>query len=167
MFYIVGCNHGIQPGTGGFTALDTADQNEQRAYFRAVIQEICVANGIEIVLEEYGDLEETIGNQLADHFRIPWRDINTSNADKDRMGIPQDYVAGPYSDEQRANWNYQREQFMLAKICEYRKNTTDILIICGFDHMRSLALLLAEKGAQVQETDYRRLEWYRSGVFHD
>ncbi len=96
MIHIVGCNHGIQLGIGGFAALDTAEQNEQRAHFRALLEGICEGQAVQIVLEEDGAPEETAGEQIATQRNIPWININTSNEDKNQMGIPIDYVAGPW-----------------------------------------------------------------------
>ena len=75
MFYIVGCNHGIQVCTGGLAEFDRADQNEQRAHFRGMLGEICANRRIEIVLEEDGGPEETAAEQIADRHDIPWHDI--------------------------------------------------------------------------------------------
>ncbi len=60
-FHIVGCNHGIQVGTGGFAALDGVAANEQREHFRAMLSSICAQSGIDSVFEEDGGPEETAG----------------------------------------------------------------------------------------------------------
>jgi hypothetical protein len=164
VFHIVGCNHGIQTGTGGFANFDGADQNDQRGHFRTMVENICVNDATQIVLEEDGDPEETAAKQIADRHRIPWRDINTSNNDKDRMGIPRDYVSGAYDAEQKREWHHQREQFMLERINEYGKGAQALLIICGFVHVQHLAALLAQ-GGTVQPTDYRTLGWFRRDIF--
>jgi hypothetical protein len=164
---IVGCNHGIQVGRGGFTGLDRPDQNEQRKHFRAMLEEICAENRIQIVLEEDGDVEETTGKQLADQNRIPWRDINTSHEDKDRLGIPRDYAIGPYTLEQKGDWNRQRERFMVEKINEYRGGAQSLLVICGFAHLQPLVEILGRDRTPIRMWDYRRLPWYREGVFND
>jgi hypothetical protein len=164
---IVGCNHGIQVGRGGFTGLDRPDQNEQREYFRAMLEEICAENKIQIALEEDGDVEETTGKQVADQNAIPWRDINTSDEDKDRLGIPRNYAIGPYTSEQKSDWNRQRERFMVEKINEYGCDTRILLVICGFDHLQPLVEILGRDGTPVRMCDYRRLPWFREGVFAD
>jgi hypothetical protein len=164
VFHVVGCNHGIQPGTGGFADFDGVDENEQRGHFRTMLEDICVNHSIQIVLEEDGDPEETAAKQIADSHKIPWRDINTSNNDKDRMGIPRDYVSGAYDAEQKREWHRQREQFMLEKINEYGKGAQALLIICGFVHVQHLVDLL-DRGGTVQPTDYKNLGWYRRDIF--
>lgn len=148
---------------GGFAALDTADQNEQRAHFRVLLESICEDQAIRIVLEEDGAPEETAGEQIAAQRNIPWADINTSNDDKVQMRIPIDYVSGPYTEDQKSNWNHQRELFMVGKINEHRSEGESLLIICGFVHMQPLADLLGQDDAQ--QWDYRSLDWYRTGVF--
>lgn len=165
MIHIVGCNHGIQLGIGGFAALDTAEQNEQRAHFRALLEGICEGQAVQIVLEEDGAPEETAGEQIATQRNIPWIDINTSNEDKNQMGIPIDYVAGPYTEAQKNNWNHQRELFMVGKVNEHRGQNASLLIICGFVHMLPLADILEQDGTPIQTRNYRNLDWYLPGVF--
>ena len=167
MIHIVGCNHGIQVGIGGFTGLDPADQNEQRAHFRVLLENICEEQAIQIVLEEDGAPEETAGEQIAAQRNIPWTDINTSNNDKTQMGIPIDYVTGPYTEDQKSNWNHQRELFMVGKINEHRSEGESLLIICGFVHVQPLGEILGQDGTSVQQWDYRNLDWYLPGVFEE
>jgi hypothetical protein len=165
VFHIVGCNHGIQVGTGGFAALDGAAANEQREHYRAMLSSICTQNGIDSVFEEDGSPEETAGQQLAGQLGIRWSDVNTSNHDKQEMGIPQNYVAGDYPAELKDKWNRQREEFMASKIKAERGNAKTSLVICGFDHISPLADLLAQDGTQVHKYDYRDLPWHQHGVF--
>jgi hypothetical protein len=165
LIHIVGCNHGIQVGIGGFTGLDPPEQNEQRAHFRALLESICDGQAIQIVLEEDGAPEETAGEQIAAQRTIPWIDINTSNDDKNQMGVPIDYVTGPYTEDQKNNWNHQRELFMAGKINEHRSEGESLLIICGFTHMQPLAKILEQDGTPIQLRDYRNLDWYLPGVF--
>ncbi len=165
MIHIVGCNHGIQVGVGGFADYDTAEQNEQRAHFRALLESICEEQAIQIVLEENGAPEETAGEQIAAQLSISWADINTSNDDKIQMGIPTDYVTGPYTEEQKNTWNHQRELFMMGKINEHRREGESLLIICGFAHIQPLGEILGQDGTSIQICDYRNLDWYLTGVF--
>jgi hypothetical protein len=165
MSYVVGCNHGIQPADSILTALDTPEQNEQRVYFRDMLAEIIAIGEIQIVCEEWGDVEQTAAHRLALRQGIPWRNINTSNRDKDRMGIPRDYDQGPYAEEQKNQWNRLRERFMLNRIIHYGENAQNALIICGFVHFEPLARLLAQHGTPVEWRDYKTLPWYRRGVF--
>jgi hypothetical protein len=165
LIHVVGCNHGIQVGIDGFAGLDPAEQNEQRAHFRALLESICEEQAIQIVLEEDGAPEETAGEQLATQRDIPWIDINTSDDDKHQMGIPIDYVTGPYAEDQKNNWNHQRELFMVGKINEHRSEGESLLIICGFAHMQPLADILGQDGTLIQIWDYRNLDWYLLGVF--
>jgi hypothetical protein len=165
LIHVVGSNHGIQVGIGGFAGLDTAEQNEQRAHFRALLESICEGQAIQIVLEEDGAPEETAGEQIATQRDIPWIDINTSNDDKNQMGIPIDYVAGPYTEEQKNYWNHERDLFMVGKINEHRSEGESLLVVCGFAHMQPLADILGQDGTPVQIWDYRNLDWYLPAVF--
>jgi hypothetical protein len=162
-FSAVGCNHGIQV-CGPFSELDSADQREQRGHFAALLEDIIKREMIDFIGEEDGSVEETIAEHLAEACNIPHRNINTSNTDKDRMEIPRNYDEGPYTNEQKAYWHRQREQFMLEKIREHRGDARNLLIVCGFTHLERLSGLLQQE-VTVQPIDYRKCEWYRAGVF--
>ena len=81
------------------------------------------------------------------------------------MGIPIDYVTGPYTDAEKNGWNHQRDLFMAGKINEHRSEDECLLIICGFVHMQPLADILGQDETQIQIWDYRNLGWYVPGVF--
>ena len=155
----------MQVGVGGFAGLDPAEQNEQRTHFRALLEGICEGQAIQIVLEEDGSAEETAGEQIAAQRNIPWIYINTSNDDKTQMGIPINYITGPYTEVQKNNWNHQRELFMVGKINEHRSEGESLLIVCGFAHMQPLTDMLGQDGVLVQQWDYRNFDWYLPGVF--
>lgn len=165
LYHIVGCNHGIQPGIGFLSALDGKEVNEQREHFTKLVRELCAEHELQIVLEEDGTVEETAGHQLAVERNIPWENINTTNEDKERMDIPRDYVDGPYDEERKREWSRQRETFMAGKIIAHQKASPRGLVICGFDHSEALMDLLKMRGIPTQVWDYRKLDWYRSGVF--
>jgi hypothetical protein len=130
-----------------------------------LLEGICEGQAIQIVLEEDGSAEETAGEQIAAQRNIPWIYINTSNDDKTQMGIPINYITGPYTEVQKNNWNHQRELFMVGKINEHRSEGESLLIVCGFAHMQPLTDMLGQDGVLVQQWDYRNFDWYLPGVF--
>lgn len=163
VFHIVGCNHGIQVGSSGFGEFDSADQKEQRRRFRELLDGICDRTGTEVVLEENGGPEETAAEQIAKGHRIPWYDINTTNEDKDRLGIPRNYVDEPHAEDQKEEWHRLRERVMVQKIKQHARYDQSVLIVCGFDHMSHIAELLQQGAVAVE--DYRERTWYRPGLF--
>lgn len=164
--YVVGCNHGIQVHPDGvWSADDPPEMQEQRKYFAALLEDIIRQKKIEFIGEESGGGEETSAEHLADKYKIqPPRNINTTNADLERMKIPNAYMTEAYSNEQKEHWHHQREQFMLARVREYRGSAENLLIVCGFDHFDRLSGLLQQEG-EVQQINYRKCKWYRKGVF--
>lgn len=162
--YIVGCNHGIQPN-GPLAKLDGADAQKQRAHFAALLESILKQAKIQLVGEEWGGGEPTIAENLARNYDVPYRDINTSRTDLEQMEIPCDYVKGPYTNQRKEQWHRHREQFMLEKIREFRGAAQNVLIVCGFTHLEQLSGLLQQEDATVEVVDYRKLAWYRPGVF--
>lgn len=167
MIYVVGCNHGIQPRREDWLGGDTAQAREQKLHFAGLIEEIIRDCGIQSVGEEWGREEITTAHALADNYGLRWANINTSPEDLDRLGIPRDYVEGIYPNEQEEQWHRQREQFMHQKIREHQGAAENLLIVCGFEHLRPLCDLLGQNGAAVEPIDYRERAWYQDGVFSD
>lgn len=166
MIYVVGCNHGIQlEPSGPFAALDGDDQQKQRALFAALLGDILKKGEIQFVGEEWGDVEPTIADVLAKKCNIPYKNVNTSETDKKRLGIPCNYVEGPFSEEQKEQWHRQREQFMFERIREYRGAARNLLVVCGFTHEERLSSLLVQEGTRPERIDYRKCSWYRPRVF--
>ncbi len=120
---------------------------------------------IQILPEEDGTPDETAAQQLAFNRDLPWENINTTNVDKDRMGIPRNYLHGPFNQDQKREWDRQREEFMAGKIVAHRNTAQNALVICGFDHSEPLATLLGADGIFVRVFDYKNLDWYRQGIF--
>jgi hypothetical protein len=167
MIYVVGCNHGIQPRDEDWLRGDTPEARDQKSRFTKVIAETIKEGEIQFVGEEWGRVETTIAHELAENCGIPWANINTSTADLKRMGIPCDYVKGPFTPEQKERWHRQREQFMLRRIQENRGAAQNLLIVCGFEHLQPLSDLLRRGGTTVAPVDYRELDWYQPGIFSE
>jgi hypothetical protein len=165
MIHIVGCNHGIQPGESIFTALDSVECQEQRAHFRELLQQILTHSAIQFIGEEWGDVETTIAERLADNLEIPWQNINTTEEDKQNMGIPPNYAHGPYSNEQKAAWNCLREQFMWERVQDSKGHAQNLLVICGFAHLQHMTELFGQGGTPVEPIDYKTRDWYLPGIF--
>ena len=83
------------------------------------------------------------------------------------MKIPRDYIHGAYSPEQKQQWTRQREGVMVKKLREGRGAATNLLVICGFEHVEPLADMLREDCDTVERVDYRQQQWYQAGLFAD
>jgi hypothetical protein len=166
MVIIVGCNHGIQPSESDLTRMDSDELNEHRSRFQDLLIDTVDRHSMQFCGEEWGDIEVTIAQAISGRRGIFWFNINTSDVDKDAMGIPRDYVHGPYTDVQKAKWNRQREAFMVERVqCEAGR-CGETLVICGFDHLVALEGLLRQNMFEVQTIDYRTLAWFRPQAFH-
>ena len=145
-----------------------AEIRTQRLSFSRLLEAIVTKGEIQFVGEEWGLPESSIAQNLAkEKIRIAWANIKTSFEDLDRMGIPRDYVRGPYGQAEKDRWNRQREGFMFGRIQESRGRAQNLLIVCGFLHFKPLNQLLSHKKDQVLLVDHRGMEWYRPGVFCD
>jgi hypothetical protein len=165
LIYVVGCNHGIQVEPGDlWAASDSSEQQEQRNHFAGLLEDIIKEKKIEFIGEEAGRVGETSAGRLANKYKIPATNINTTNADKEKMGIPKGYPTGLYRNEQKEQWHRKREQFMLQRIRKHRGEAKNLLIICGFEHLDRLSGFLQQDG-EVQRIDYRKFGWYRAAFF--
>lgn len=167
MVYIVGCNHAIQPRDEDWLTGDTSEAREQKAHFAGLIKQVIQEGGIQFVGEEWGRSEITTAHAIANTHQIPWSNINTSLEDLDGLGIPHGYVKADFSEAQKKHWHSQREQTMLRKLKENRREAQNILIVCGFDHMESIADLLRRESLVAKILDYRKEGWYQPGVFSE
>jgi len=123
-------------------------------------------NQIQLICEEWDhDAGETIAHNIAQSHRIGWFNINTTREDLKRMGIHLYYTKLPCPPERKAEWHAKREQFMLRKIEESRTGATELLILCGFDHVGPLSNLLLDGLTDVKTIDYRLAPWYQAGLF--
>ncbi|MGA9055244.1 MAG: hypothetical protein WB763_01905 [Terriglobia bacterium] len=165
MIYVVGCNDGIQPRDQDWLGGDSPEAMAQKAHFAELIERIIQERKIQFVGEEWGLPDITTACASAGTHRIQWVNINASRDDLDRLGIPHDYVKGDFSEAQRRHWHSQREQVMLCKLKENRGEALNVLAVCGFEHMESLAELLRIDGVAAETVDYRKMDWYRAGVF--
>lgn len=165
MICVVGCNHGIQPRDPDWLGGDTREAAEQKQHFAQLLDKIIIGCEVRFVGEEWGLPDITIAHDLADKHGAMWSNINTSPGDLKQMGIPDDYVKGPYALEQKEMWHRKREHVIFSNIISSKAGAQDLLIICGFDHFEPLAGLLLEVDGVVEPCDYRKLDWYRAGVF--
>lgn len=169
MIFVVGCNHGIQKASeDDLLPFDNiAEIRTQRLSFSRLLEAIVTKDEIQFVGEEWGLPESSLAQNLAERIGTAWANINTSLEDLDRMGIPQNYVHGPYSQADKDRWNRQREEFMFGRIQENKGDAQNLLIVCGFQHLGPLRELLGRNEEQVRPVDYRGLDWYVPGVFCD
>lgn len=165
MHYVVGCNHGIQPSAEDWLAGDTPDARDQKTHFSELIQGAIRQHGIRFVGEEWGPADMTIAHAAALAYGVPWSDINTTPDDLDCLRIPRDYVNGNYTDAQKRRWHREREEVMLHKLREGRRNAENLLVVCGFRHFEPITELLRHDNSPVTPIDYRAMDWYRPGVF--
>ena len=170
MIFAIGCNHGIQKANeDDLLPFDNiAEIRTQRLSFSRLLEATLTKGEIQFIGEEWGLPESSIAQNLAkEKGRIAWANINTSFEDLDRMGIPRDYVHGPYTQAEKDRWNRQREGFMFGRIQESRRRAQNLLIVCGFCHLEPLTEMLSQNEDEVQPVDYRGLDWYRPGIFCD
>jgi hypothetical protein len=165
VIWVVGCNHGIQPRDPDWLGGDAPEAADQKRHFSELLEKIISECRVDFVGEEWGLPDVTTACYLAGKYGATWVNINTCQEDLKQMGIPRDYVAGPYTNEQKESWNRKREQAILANIKGKKGSAERLLIICGFEHLQRLSTLLVEIETIVTPCDYRILPWFRHGMF--
>lgn len=163
MIYVVGCNHGIQQQKAG----DTVERGQQRSCFAKLIEDTVREHEIQLICEEWAhDGGATIAHDIAQRNGVRWVNIDTTREDLKNMEIPIPLYKNPLCPPKwKAKWDVMREQFMLRKIDETRMDAQELLIVCGFDHIRPLFDLLHRGTPQVKTVDYRQDGWYQPGIF--
>ena len=167
MVYILGCNHGIQQETVGDNE-DTAQvRAEQRTYYKQLIDEIVREGDIRLICEEWPhEGGRTVAHRIADRCGLQWISIDTTPEQLRGMGIATPlYIRLPIPREKKAMWHSMREEVMVCKIKKKRVDAQNLLVVCGFDHMLPLSDRLREGIGGVKIVDYRKMGWYRPGVF--
>jgi pheromone shutdown protein TraB len=164
---VVGCNHGIQPRDPDPLLGDCDQVKEHKAQFQKLIDALVKQNKIQFIGEEWGMPSITIAHVTADAATIPWVNFNTTHEDLDALKIPREYLIETHSPEQKEKWTRQREPVMLKKILERKGNATQLLVICGFGHMKPLGEMLRKTCGATETVDCRMLDWYDDQLFAD
>ena len=75
--------------------------------------------------------------------------------------IPTNYENDPNaSDDQKMQFNQQREEYMCAKAVAEAADAQSIIVICGRNHGAALASRFRGAGHQVDEADIQSETWY-------
>lgn len=164
-YIVVGCNHGIQRREPISCFDDTTVVRQQRSCFKDFLAGVIEQQGIEFIGEEWGCPQATFAHALAAEHEIHYSNISTTCEDLKGPGIPADYLSGNYADSQKKAWLRWREGFMFGKIKKGQGDAQSVLVICGFAHMNPIADLLRRDCADVVIVDYRKTDWYQTGVF--
>jgi len=165
MIWVVGCVHDIQSNAPVPLLEGSPDVRGQRDHFRELLVRILFDERVELVAEEWGRESESFAQALAKKDMVRYVDINTSFEDLDALQIPRDYLGSPCcTPEQKQLWLRQRETFMVEKIRSTRGTADTVLVICGFDHLETVALQLGNDEPVVR-VDYRKEDWYRKDAF--
>jgi hypothetical protein len=160
---IVGLNHTIQPREirswgDDIERLETAQKEE----FGKTLSEIIQKRQVEFVGEEAEHGAESIAAFAAHSLGARYANIDMPADERYRRGIPRDYTnkVRPYSAGQRAEWNREREGYMVETALAGAGEADSILILCGREHTDSIAARFRHAGHTVETYDLNRETWY-------
>jgi hypothetical protein len=156
--HIFGVNHFLQwvvPNC--LTPVGCADEAEQKAGFRATLEEIISRNHVELIAEEERPDCRNLGAALACQHRIAYIELTMPIVERERRGIrTPGYDQHP---DTRAHAYREFERYMFERIATVDARVT--LVICGRRHMWGLEQQLTGAGVAVPVHDVYNYEWYR------
>ena len=156
--HIFGVNHFLQwVAPKCFTPVGCADEAEQKAGFRAALEEIITRNQVGLIAEEEKPDCRNLGAVLAYEHHMAYIELTVPIVERERCGIrTPDYNQHP---DTRAHAYQEFERYMFERIAAVDASVT--LVICGRRHMRGLEQRLTGAGVVVSMHDVYDYEWYR------
>jgi hypothetical protein len=134
----------------------------QKVSFANTLERLIKARRAQFVGEEAKHGDEAVASLVAHDMGARYANIEMPPVERERRGIPTDYTneRRPYSTEQRADWNREREDHMVKTALAEAGDAESILILCGREHTDSLALRFQQAGHDVERYDVNQEDWY-------
>ncbi|SRR5260370_872564 len=157
---VVGVDHSLQ-NLESFcrTTEDKESKNQQREALKDRLQELIIANRVELVAEEARPDSPCLGKLLADSHACRYCDLTMPHRERERRGIKQDYNKA--AETQKVAYGIL-EGFMFEVVQENRQEAKSILIICGSRHAKNVAQLFLTAGDEVIVEDTTSAPWYQA-----
>ena len=133
---------------------------QQKDRFATRVREIVQSRAGSVIGEEF---EEGVVTSASLAVPNNWHNIDMPSAERGKRGIPLDYTdpTGGYTDEQKTDWNRQREQYMFGEFNRQLGPDDSALIICGSEHIEGLTRLLAGAGHDLAPPeDVTKADWF-------
>lgn len=139
------------------TPVGCADEAEQKAGFRATLEEIITRNQVELIAEEEKPDCRNLGAALAYERRVAYIELTIPVAERERRGIRT--PGYEQHRDTRAHAYQEFERYMFERIATVDAIVS--LVICGRRHMRGLEQQLTGAGVIVSMHDVYNYQWYR------
>jgi hypothetical protein len=160
---ILGLNHQIQPSVvrSGGEDIERLER-EQKDRFTDLLRGLIESRGVQFIGEEAEHGVISIADLVARERGCRYANIEMSPDERQRRKIPVDYSRpqSPYSPEQRARWQREREEYMVMTALAMAGDARSLLILCGREHTDSLAVLFRKAGREAKTSDLNKEPWY-------
>jgi hypothetical protein len=113
---------------------------------------------ISVIAEECKKDEKTIPRALACEQKCEFREIDMPLDVRRANGIPDDYEQR--GDEEKLRGYLVREQHMFAKAVENLTADTNLLVVCGTEHMQRIADTFSQAGHEVVIRNVATESWF-------
>jgi hypothetical protein len=162
---IVGTDHFPQPVmlADNFSQFSDAHARHvrQARYFRNFVAEKIGKFGIGFLAEEYPAETLTVARELAIEHECRWISIHTTTAKRSELGMTKDYRVR-LSRSELAEVDQKREDVMASQIIEGRPADSNVLVICGSDHVEGLYSRLRDFFEKIVCCDTSKESWYEN-----
>ncbi len=159
---VVGLNHQIQRADvlSGGDEIEKLER-EQKTHFAGYVAQVIGERGVGFVGEEAQHGVALIGERVATDLKRRHANIEMPPAVRVARRIPDDYTRQdrPYTNDQRANWHREREQYMFDQVVQ-NAACNSALVFCGREHLDALATRFRQAGYEVDTYDLNREGWY-------
>jgi len=162
---IVGLNHQIQPRqitSGSVDGSAEAFEKDQKEHFGQLLRDLIRGRRVQFVGEETRHDQESIAQRACELERCQYANVELTPVDRQRRRIPPDYTnpRRPYTPQQRAEWNREREEYMTELTIAGAGGSERVLLLCGREHSTALAELFRQRGHEVETKDLIQEAWY-------
>ena len=103
---------------------------------------------------------ETVAAQIARNIGCDYAEIDMTLQERNRRGIPRNYTEEA-SMEEKERWNQVREEHMIEKTLRLARKFSNILIVCGSDHVDRLGMHFQQLGHVIVTRYVRDEPWYK------
>jgi hypothetical protein len=156
---VVGVHHVLQdPNPSGFARDVPPGESDDKARFRQMLEKVIISRGVSIIGEEQLQGRETIPRRVADALGIQHEYVEMSREERARRGIPENYACDcslPAAQVQA--YHREREAYWVARIEALAPANASCVLVCGRDHIDSLATLLVSRQHIVDRVDVASL----------
>ena len=160
--YILGVEHDMQNDPHPIEADDARYQIQQ---YEATLTSLLRLGRFTLICEETSHKAKSIAARLAAEFGIGYVNIDVTPEQRAQLGIPEGHLnkrnRNKSTQQQKDDWLKVRDVHMASGVRSRWAGHAEVLVVCGADHLPTLAARLQEPGIVIRRSDIRTQDWYR------